>query len=118
VDHGIRADEDPALLDYLVANQIPLTVCPVSNVRLCAVDSMADHNVMTLLRRGLKITVNSDDPSYFGGYLAENYAAVTEHLGMTIGEAAQLARNSFTASFLSSAEQAPLLEQVDAWLAS
>lgn len=117
IDHGIRSDEDPALIEYLVANNVPLTVCPQSNVRLCAVPDMASHNLIELLRAGVHVTVNSDDPSYFGGYLCENFANVAAALPMTIDDAAQLARNSITASFLDDADQAPILTNIDRWLA-
>ncbi len=116
IDHGIRSDEDEALLERLARDGTPLTMCPQSNVRLCAVPDMASHNVLKMLRRGLRVTVNSDDPSYFGGYLTDNFVGLAEHLGMTWAEAAQLARNSFTASFLSEAAAAPHLAAVDAWL--
>lgn len=115
IDHGIRAEEDPQLLSYLAEQQLPLTVCPLSNVQLCAVANMAEHNVLRLLRAGLCVTLNSDDPSYFGGYLSDNYAAVAADLGMTIAEAATLARNSFTASFLPTDAQQQYLSVVDQW---
>lgn len=118
IDHGIRSDEDPALLAHLIEHQVPLTVCPQSNVRLCAVPDMASHNLITLLRAGVLVTVNSDDPSYFGGYLCDNFANVATSLPMTIEEAAQLARNSITASFLDAAEQQPILDDIDQWLAA
>ncbi|MFK7913212.1 MAG: adenosine deaminase, partial [Pseudomonadales bacterium] len=110
IDHGIRADEDATLMRHLIDTQLPLTVCPQSNVRLRAVDTMADHNIMAMLRAGVRVTVNSDDPSYFGGFLSDNYAGVAEHVGMSIAEAAALARNSFTASFLTPEQQVPMLD--------
>ncbi len=116
IDHGIRADEDEALLARLVEDQTPLTVCPQSNVRLCAVPDMASHNILRLLERGLRVTVNSDDPSYFGGYLTDNFLGLAQHLDLTWRQAAQLARNSFTASFLSEAAMAPHLAAIDDWL--
>jgi adenosine deaminase len=118
IDHGIRAEEDPELIERLIAEQVPLTVCPLSNVRLGAVPRLADHNLLRLLRRGVKVTVNSDDPSYFGGYLSENYAACAEHLGMSIDEAGQLAKNSIESSFLTTEDQRPLLAGIDRWLAA
>ncbi|MEM7017005.1 MAG: adenosine deaminase [Pseudomonadota bacterium] len=117
IDHGIRAEEDEALIKHLIESQLPLTVCPLSNVRLCAVDHMSNHNLMRLLQAGVRVTVNSDDPSYFGGFLSQNYAAVAEHIGMTIDEASQLARNSITASFLPEDEQQPILQSIDDWRA-
>jgi adenine deaminase len=113
IDHGVRCVEDPALVDYLVEHQIPLTVCPLSNVKLCVFDTMADHNLKQLLDLGLCVTINSDDPAYFGGYLAENFAAVELALGLTSAQLVQLARNSFKASFLSEAEQHIFQQELD-----
>ncbi|HEV7764556.1 MAG TPA: adenosine deaminase [Thermoanaerobaculia bacterium] len=99
IDHGVRCLEDPKLVDRLVAEQIPLTVCPLSNIRLRVFDTMADHPLRTMLQRGLKVTINSDDPAYFGGYVNENYLAAAQALGLTREELEQLAKNSFEASF-------------------
>lgn len=99
VDHGVRCLEDPELVDRLVREQIPLTVCPLSNIKLRVFDRMEDHPLRTMLARGLKVTINSDDPAYFGGDVNENYVAVAEALGLTREELEQLARNSFEASF-------------------
>ncbi|HYC62228.1 MAG TPA: adenosine deaminase [Thermoanaerobaculia bacterium] len=99
IDHGVRCLEDPRLVDRLVAEQIPLTVCPLSNVRLRVFDKMTDHPLRTMLARGLKVTINSDDPAYFGGYVNENYVAVADALDLTREELEQLARNSFDARF-------------------
>jgi adenosine deaminase len=100
IDHGVRCVEDPALVARLARERVPLTVCPLSNVRLRVFDRMADHNLKTLLEKGLCVTVNSDDPAYFGGYLQDNYLAVAEALSLTRAQLAQLARNSIEASFL------------------
>ncbi len=100
IDHGVRCVEDPALVARLARERIPLTVCPLSNVRLRVFGSMAEHNLKDLLDQGLCVTVNSDDPAYFGGYLLENFLAVTNDLGLSHRELAQLARNSIAASFL------------------
>jgi len=100
IDHGIRSDEDDKLLEYLKEKKIPLTVCPLSNTKLKAVKDMEHHNILKLLKRGLHVTVNSDDPAYFGGYLNENYEALVESLGMREEELRQLVENSFKASFL------------------
>ena len=100
IDHGIRCDEDEHLVKFLIEKQIPLTVCPLSNTKLKAVASMEKHNVLTLLRQGVLVTLNSDDPAYFGGYLNANYEAIAEHLKASEAELKQLARNSFHASFL------------------
>ena len=115
IDHGVRCVEDPALVEYLVEHQIPLTVCPLSNVKLCVFDEMAQHNLKQLMDLGLCVTVNSDDPAYFGGYLAENFAAVESALGLTPEQLVQLAKNSFQASFLSPAEQQPYLEELSTY---
>lgn len=99
IDHGVRCLEDPQLVARLAADQIPLTVCPLSNVKLRVFDTMRDHNLRELLERGVKVTINSDDPAYFGGYINENYVAAAEALSLTRGELEQIARNSFEASF-------------------
>ncbi len=113
IDHGVRSMEDPALLDYLAEKQIPLTVCPLSNVELKVFDSMAEHNLKQLLSLGLCATVNSDDPSYFGGYIAENYQAVQSALNLTGQELYQLAKNSFQASFLPAASKDQFIAELD-----
>lgn len=105
IDHGVRCDEDPQLIEYLRKSQIPLTVCPVSNVRLCVYKEMTQHNIFTLLNAGLRVMVNSDDPTYFGGYLNDNYFALTKAFPMTRAQALRLAHNSFTASFISDREK-------------
>ena len=99
IDHGVRCLEDDALVARLAAEQIPLTVCPLSNVKLRVFDTMRDHTLRTMLERGLKVTINSDDPAYFGGYVNENYAAAAKALGLTTGELTQIAQNSIDASF-------------------
>lgn len=99
IDHGVRCLEDDALVERLVRDQIPLTVCPLSNIKLRVFDRMRDHPLRTMLDRGLKVTINSDDPAYFGGYIAENYAAVAEGLGFSREELERIARNSFESSF-------------------
>ncbi|HXG58752.1 MAG TPA: adenosine deaminase [Thermoanaerobaculia bacterium] len=100
IDHGVRCMEDPELVDELVRRQVPLTVCPLSNVKLRVFRRMEDHNLRDMLRRGLKVTINSDDPAYFGGYIGANYLAAATALGLTEEEIRTLARNSFEASFL------------------
>jgi adenosine deaminase len=92
--------DDPALVERLAAAQTPLTVCPLSNVKLRAVDTMASHPIKAMLEAGLMVTVNSDDPPYFGGYVNENFRAIQLALGFSDEELAQMARNSFAASFL------------------
>lgn len=98
IDHGVRCLEDPRVVDRLVAEQIPLTVCPLSNVKLRVFDTIRDHPIRTMLERGLKVTINSDDPAYFGGYIEENYLAAAE-AGLTQPELEKIARNSFEAAF-------------------
>ncbi|HEV7212471.1 MAG TPA: adenosine deaminase [Blastococcus sp.] len=100
IDHGIRSLEDPSLVARLQEEQVPLTVCPLSNVALRCVDRIEDHPLRRMLDAGLAATVNSDDPAYFGGYLHDNVAAVTRGLGLTADHRRRLAENSFRASFL------------------
>lgn len=97
IDHGVRAAEDPKLIERLIAEQIPLTVCPLSNTKLCVFDDMSQHNILQMLEQGVKVTVNSDDPAYFGGYVTENFMALHESLGMTEDQARRLAQNSLDA---------------------
>lgn len=118
IDHGVRAIEDERLLERLVAEQTPLTVCPLSNVKLRVFPTMAQHDVLELHRRGVRVTVNSDDPAYFGGYVGENYAALATALGMTQTVAIELARSSFLASFLSDDERRAHLAEIEAYVAS
>lgn len=114
IDHGVRCEGDDALCRRLVTERMPLTVCPLSNVRLAVFPRMEDHNLKRLLDRGLCVTVNSDDPAYFGGYIAANFAAAQAALGLTRDDIATLARNSFAASFLPDADKARWIAQVDA----
>ena len=100
IDHGVRCEEDPALFDRLARERVPLTVCPLSNVKLKVFEQIESHNLKRLLERGLCVTVNSDDPAYFGGYLLENYLAVERGLGLSRDDLTLLARNSIEASFL------------------
>jgi adenosine deaminase len=104
IDHGIRCLEDPAVVERLVAERVPLTVCPLSNVALRVVDRIGDHPMATMLASGLHVTANSDDPAYFGGYVDDNLCALRDGLGMGMSEVVTLARNSFDASFLPPAE--------------
>jgi adenosine deaminase len=97
IDHGVRAAEDPKLLDRLADEQMPLTVCPLSNIKLRVFPDMTHHNILDLLEQGLKVTVNSDDPSYFDGYVLENFVALRDGLGMTEEQARRLAQNSMDA---------------------
>jgi len=113
IDHGNRALEDDALVARLAAEQVTLTVCPLSNLKLCVVGDMTAHPIKTMLAKGLKPTLNSDDPAYFGGYLNDNYRAAAHGVDLSLEDLAQLARNSFTGSFLSDAEKAQHLAALD-----
>lgn len=108
IDHGVRSEEDPVLMQRLIDEQIPLTVCPLSNLKLCVVDDMAEHNLARFLRQGVLVTINADDPAYFGGYVADNYRAVAKSLKLSRSELAQLADNSIVASFLPIGRKAAL----------
>jgi adenine deaminase len=112
IDHGVRSDEDPKLMDYLRETQLPLTVCPLSNVRLCVFEKMADHNVFSLMDAGLRVMINSDDPTYFGGYLNDNYFALADAFPLTRKQALLLVHNSFTSSFISDAEKQEFIAQL------
>jgi len=118
IDHGNRALEDDALVARLAAEGMTLTVCPLSNLKLCVVDDLADHPLDRMLALGLKATVNSDDPAYFGGYVADNYRAVAEARGLSRGDLVTLARNSFTGSFLPPEAIAANLAKLDAYAAA
>jgi adenosine deaminase len=117
IDHGNRALEDPALVARLVRERVPLTVCPLSNLRLKVVETLGAHPLKEMLDKGLCATVNSDDPAYFGGYLNANYQAVQEALGLSEADLARLARNAFEAAFLEGAEKRALLARLDDYLA-
>ncbi|MEU9922071.1 adenosine deaminase [Streptomyces griseoluteus] len=117
IDHGLRSVEDPELVERLVRDRVPLTLCPLSNVRLRTVDTLAGHPLPAMLEAGLMCTVNSDDPAYFGGYAGDNFTAVQQTLGLTEDRLRELARNSFLASFLEDDEprRARYLAEVDAY---
>jgi adenine deaminase len=114
IDHGVRCLEDAALTERLARDKVPLTVCPLSNIKLRVFDRTVDHNLLKLLDAGLTVTVNSDDPAYFGGYLNENFVQMFEALPLTRDHAYRLARNSFAASFLDDATRRKYLDEVDA----
>jgi adenine deaminase len=114
LDHGVRCLDDEALVRELVGRQVPLTVCPFSNVKLGVFGRLEDHNLRQMLRRGLCVTVNSDDPAYFGGYLAENFVAAQQALHLTADEIYQLARNAIRAAFLHDARKQVLLDKAAA----
>ena len=118
IDHGNRSLDDDALVQRLVKARIPLTLCPLSNLRLRVVDDLSNHPIRRMLEKGLFVTVNSDDPAYFGGYVNENYAAVQKAIGLTRKELVTLARKSFEASFLNSERKAALINRLEAYSAA
>ena len=113
IDHGVQSEQDALLMQRLVKEQIPLTVCPLSNLKLCVIKDLADHNLPRLLAAGLKVMINSDDPAYFGGYVNENYTQLFAATGMGAPEAYQLARNSLEASFASQAQKQEWIARLD-----
>ena len=114
IDHGVRCVEDAALVEHLRERRIPLTVCPLSNVKLCVFDRIEDHNLAQLLELGLCATVNSDDPAYFGGYVEANYLAAARGLALDATQVTQLARNAIEASFLDVLAKGRLHAELDA----
>ena len=116
IDHGVQAVDDAAVLDRLVREQVPLTVCPLSNVRLRGVPSLAEHPLPRLIAAGVVTTINSDDPAYFGGYADDNYAAVAEAFDLSGVDLARLARNSVDASFLPADRKSALHREIENWL--
>ncbi len=116
LDHGNRSLEDPVLTARLARTSMTLTVCPLSNLKLCVVDDMADHPIDRMLREGLRATINSDDPAYFGGYIADNYRAAAAARGLDRDDLALLARNSFLGSFLPDDAVAAHLAKLDAYV--
>ena len=117
MDHGNRSLEDPALIRRLAAEGMTLTVCPLSNHKLCVIDDLTKHPVPEMLKQGLHVTLNSDDPAYFGGYVNRNYEAMAEHAGVTREQLIQIAKNSFEGSFLPDEDKARHIAAVDAYAA-
>jgi adenosine deaminase len=117
IDHGVRCLESPSLTRRLAQDKVALTVCPLSNIKLGVFDKMSDHNLLALLNAGLTATVNSDDPAYFGGYINDNFIQAFEALPLDRRHAEQLARNSFSSSFLDTAAKQRYLKEVDAFFA-
>ena len=113
VDHGVRCEEDEALMKRLKDEKIPLTVCPLSNVKLKVFPDLKKHNLKRLLAKGLVVTVNSDDPSYFGGYLLKNYTETQKALGLNKAEVVEIVKNGFSGSFLPDAKKAEFLKKID-----
>ncbi len=118
IDHGVRATDDPELLARLVRERVPLTVCPLSNVRLKVFDRLEDHNLPQLLAAGAAVSINSDDPAYFGGYVGENYVATQRALGLSAHDMVRIARSSLEATFTSAAQRQALLAELDAYVAA
>jgi adenosine deaminase len=118
IDHGVRCLEDPNLVGLLRKKRTPLTVCPLSNVKLGVFKRLEDHNLKELLDAGLCVTVNSDDPAYFGGYIEENYVAIQKALDLNREEIGQLARNGFDASFITPDEKRALVQELDDYIAA
>jgi adenosine deaminase len=118
IDHGNTAMTDASLVNRLVEEQIPLTVCPLSNLKLCVVENLREHPLGDMLDRGLRATVNSDDPAYFGGYINENFMAVEEALSLGKERLAKLARNSFESAFIGYSRRKVLLDELDSYLAT
>ena len=118
IDHGVRCQQDQRLVQHLRDRQMPLTVCPLSNIKLCVFDDLREHNFKQLLEQGLMVTINSDDPAYFGGYIEENYLATQQALELSREQMAQVAKNSFCASFLAEADKQRYLDEIDDLLAS
>ncbi|MFT6015566.1 MAG: adenosine deaminase [Candidatus Azotimanducaceae bacterium] len=112
VDHGVRCLEDQALVKRLIDEEMPLTVCPLSNIRLCVYQSLDQHPILNMLDQGIRVTVNSDDPPYFGGYLNDNLVAMVDELDMTEDQARALALNSFRGSFVDDAQKAVWISEL------
>lgn len=112
IDHGVRSEEDDKLMARLISEKMPLTVCPLSNLKLCVVDDMQQHNIKRLLDQGVNVMVNSDDPAYFGGYMNDNFYAITDALDLSAQDIRQLASNSFQASFLPESEKTEWMKKV------
>ena len=113
IDHGVRCLEDDALVKRLISEQIPLTVCPLSNVRLCVYDKLEDHPILKMLEQDILVTVNSDDPPYFGGYLVDNFAAMVDALDFNQAQAIALAKNSIKAAFVGEDAKKQWLEKIE-----
>ena len=114
----MRSLEDPDLVARLADDQVPLTVCPMSNIKLGGFDRLEDHPLGTMLEHGLKVSINSDDPAYFGGYVGKNYSATQQALQLTADQMVAVARNSLDSTFLARAEKAQLLTELDEYVAT
>ena len=118
IDHGVRCEEDPALVERLAAERVPLTVCPLSNIKLCVFERLELHNLKRLLDQGLCVTVNSDDPAYFGGYIGSNFEATAQALELDLDDLEQLARNAVEAAFVDDDRRRLLNAEISAWRAA
>ncbi|EGR1738072.1 TPA: adenosine deaminase [Vibrio parahaemolyticus] len=117
VDHGVRCVEDEALVESLIETKMPLTVCPLSNIKLCVFDEMGQHNIVELLRKGVAVTINSDDPVYFGGYMTDNFLAVNQAHPMSKEELAKFTLNAIDASFIDNELKAQYRHKVEQYVA-
>lgn len=115
IDHGVRSIEDAELMKRIISEKMPLTVCPLSNIKLCVFKKMHEHNMKKLLQQGVMVTINSDDPAYFGGYMNQNFLEAAEALDLSDDEIKTLAINSFTASFLPQAEKDKYIKEIIVW---
>jgi adenosine deaminase len=115
IDHGVRSMDDPGLIKYLIKERIPLTVCPLSNVKLKVFQKMGDHNLKIMLDQGVCVTINSDDPAYFGGYMNENFIAAQEGVGLSKPDLVRISENSITASFLRPDRKRLLMQELAAY---
>ncbi|CZF78305.1 Adenine deaminase [Grimontia celer] len=113
IDHGVQSSEDPELIKTLALSRMPLTVCPLSNIKLRVFDKMEDHNILTLLDQGLCVTVNSDDPAFFGGYMTDNFIALNKALSPSPSQLAQFTRNAIEASFVSDERKQEMMQNLD-----
>ena len=113
IDHGVRATEDRALIRELTETRMPLTVCPLSNTKLCVFETMAKHNILSMLETGVCVTVNSDDPAYFGGYMTENFDALAQAFDLTRLQAIELVENAIEASFANESRKLAMRDQLD-----
>ncbi len=118
IDHGVNADQDDALVERLVSEKIALTMCPISNQRLKVFPDLRKHNLKEYMDRGVVVTINSDDPSYFGGYVADNYLAIAAALELSEDDLKTLAINSISSSFLAAERKAELLAEIDVYVTS
>ena len=117
IDHGVRCMEDKKLLERLIKEKIPLTVCPLSNIKLGVFEKMEDHNLKQMLDAGICVTINSDDPAYFGGYINENFLAAQKSLNLSLQDIVEIAKNGFKASFLQQEEITLHLQSINEFVA-